>query len=509
MTINVVDLFAGPGGLGEGFSACLANQQEPAFRIVASVEKEASAHATLTLRAFFRKIRNIPEALVDYERFRRKEISRQELFRKWPAQHAEAMHEVLGRPVELGKDNHIVSERLESLKRASRGRRDDAWVVIGGPPCQAYSLVGRARNRGNACYRPEEDERNFLYREYLKVLASLQPEAFVMENVRGILSARVGEEYIFPRILEDIASPGRATGLKDQPTYDIFSLVVPGEITSFSDYLIKAEQYGIPQRRHRVILLGVRRDLDRKPRILQPKKRQTSVEDILFGLPTLRSRLSRGGDSPRRWYEEIEVLIRKTAEILRPENPSLSHRLLKNLQELSLDLPVEVTTVNYIENSFGPYCPEELKSWIAGKSRSLTGHQARGHMASDLARYFYAATFAEEYGRSPKAPDFPECLEPNHLNWRSGKFNDRFRVQLWQEPATTVTSHISKDGHYFIHPDPLQCRSLTVREAARLQTFPDDYHFEGNRTQQYVQVGNAVPPYLARQIAALVLALLH
>ena len=140
--------------------------------------------------------------------------------------------------------------------------------------------------------------------------------------------------------------------------------------------------------------------------------------------------------------------------------------------------------------------------------RAIAQHETRGHMTSDLGRYLFAAMFGSVRGYSPKAPDFPIALSPDHRNWNSGVFSDRFRVQLADAAATTVTSHISKDGHYFIHPDPMQCRSMTVREAARPQTFPDDYLFLGNRTQQYVQVGNAVPPFLARQISHLLLTVL-
>jgi DNA (cytosine-5)-methyltransferase 1 len=134
----------------------------------------------------------------------------------------------------------------------------------------------------------------------------------------------------------------------------------------------------------------------------------------------------------------------------------------------------------------------------------VCNHSSRAHIEQDLYRYLYAACFAQQYRRSPTLSEFPTELLPDHANVQTaldegGYFSDRFRVQVASRPATTITAHISKDGHYYIHPDPLQCRALTIREAARIQTFPDNYFFEGPRTAQYVQVGNAVPPLLARQ----------
>ena len=138
----------------------------------------------------------------------------------------------------------------------------------------------------------------------------------------------------------------------------------------------------------------------------------------------------------------------------------------------------------------------------------VCNHSTRSHLDTDLVRYLYAAIYAQVNGTSPKLRDFPEKLLPAHQNANeaveTGKFADRFRVHLKNEPAKTITSHISKDGHYYIHYDPTQCRSYTVREAARLQTFPDNYFFTGPRTSQYIQVGNAVPPLLANQIAEIV-----
>lgn len=174
---------------------------------------------------------------------------------------------------------------------------------------------------------------------------------------------------------------------------------------------------------------------------------------------------------------------------------------------MSYRLPIDKS--NYHQNELGN---SELNKWLKDPNLQVwLNNETRGHMDSDLKRYAYASLFGKAYERSPKGHEEFSLpgLAPNHLNWESGKFSDRFRVQLSDRPATTVTSHISKDGHYFIHPDPIQCRSLTVREAARIQTFPDNYFFQGNRTQQYHQVGNAVPPLLAYKISKIVQGVLR
>ena len=162
--------------------------------------------------------------------------------------------------------------------------------------------------------------------------------------------------------------------------------------------------------------------------------------------------------------------------------------------------------------------PEQsiLDKWYRAKlegKRVLPNHETRSHLALDLDRYLFCAAYARAYGVPARLWHMPDYLIPNHANAKNAKteqnknklkFTDRFRVQLYDSPSTTITSHIAKDGHYYIHPDVKQCRALTVREAARLQTFPDDYYFEGGRTQQYQQIGNAVPPLLAQQIASVV-----
>ena len=230
---------------------------------------------------------------------------------------------------------------------------------------------------------------------------------------------------------------------------------------------------------------------------------------MLEGVPKLRSGLSRN-DSEDAWRSAAIEAALRLAE--------LEGKLSQDVREVARrakSLASHFRSANQLPGrsadgaGIAGDCPDQLRDWLVDRRISnVPNHEARGHMPSDLARYLFAALFADVTGRSPKAGDFPKELAPSHANWSTGKFADRFRVQTRDGPSTTITSHISKDGHYFIHPDPQQIRSLTVREAARLQTFPDNYLFKGNRTEQYVQVGNAVPPLLARQIGDAVLSIL-
>jgi DNA (cytosine-5)-methyltransferase 1 len=505
--VLVIDLFAGPGGLGEGFSSCTTEDGSNPFEIAVSVEKEPSAHKTLTTRALYRKLKNNSEALKDYFAYLNGQISRQALFDRHPEQSKAAEIETLGGPKALGEDNELIHNKINKLAANHKGPK----VVIGGPPCQAYSLAGRSRNAGIKDYKAENDHRNFLYLEYLKVLSIAQPDVFVMENVRGILSAKINGEIIFPQILKDLSDPGRVTKIKGVSGYKIYSLVTEAEAPNqpqykkSSDFLIRAEQYGIPQARHRVILLGVREDIDKAPSTLNKHYNEITVEQVLADLPLLRSGFSKRKDEQRTWESVVSKNATHLQKVLsKIFDPQLTDNL--GLTPIA-GLP---RTQRQKDKTRQNKLPSHLSSWyLKHAPDSVLNHETRGHMESDLLRYAFSAAYTKlSGGTSPKAKDFPKALAPAHENWESGTHADRFRTQAANKCSTTVTSHISKDGHYFIHYDPKQCRSLTVREAARLQTFPDNYLFEGTRTQQYVQVGNAVPPYLAKQIGEIVLTLL-
>lgn len=509
--IPIIDLFAGPGGLGEGFTSVLDDDNKRVFKIALSIEKDDFAHQTLTLRSFVRQFdyNNIPD---EYYSFVRGEIKNiEDLYKLFPEQADAAKHEAWKIEVGDSAKHHLIDKRIiESLN----GEKN--FVLIGGPPCQAYSLVGRSRRQQKEGL-DEKDPRVYLYREYYRILAAHQPPVFIMENVKGILSAKVNTESVFNQIIHDLKNPydaykklqGKEDITDKRPGYKIYSLVkatdkdLYGEdIFEPRDFIIKSEEYGIPQTRHRVILLGIRNDLDITPQKLHKVHDQVTVNNVISDLPKLRSGISKGKDSAKEWRSLLEEsLITGIWDTI--EQP-IKDRIATVIQEI--DLPENDRGGLFVEgNSELNY----LRGWyLDEKLTGFPNHETRSHIKDDLYRYLFVSCFAEVKGRSPKLSDFPELLYPHHLNITSGieenKFADRFRVQLSNEPSKTVTSHISKDGHYYIHPDPAQCRSLTVREAARIQTFPDNYYFCGPRTQQYHQVGNAVPPYLAHQIGVIV-----
>lgn len=502
--VPVVDLFSGPGGLAEGFSALRTPDGQPGYRVVVSIEKDAAAHRTLLLRAFLRKFGAVYPPQY-YEFLNGLTDGEPDWSTLYPREWNEACDET--RRLELGKPEatRFLRKRVDRLCDEHGGRT----VLLGGPPCQSYSLVGRSRNAGNVCYDPDRDDRQSLYEEFVAVLGQLRPAVAVMENVKGMLSARHGGQPIFPRVMSKLENRGGSVG------YRLFALASRSDARSWDegaeprDFLLRADEYGVPQARHRVFVVCIRRDIaklfpeDWTPR-LEARTDSVSVHEIIGTMPRLRSRLSRG-DSAASW----KAAVRRAVDRVEADPPNMRHdeerRFRQSLERAratvdGADLPFRNPPGG---TTLPKRCPDDLREWLVDvRLDRLPNSETKAHKPRDLARYLFAAAYASAFRRSPKTCDFPQSLASPHASWNTGKFGDRFRVQVPDRPSTTVTSHLSKDGHYFIHPDAGQVRSLTVREAARLQTFPDNYFFHGNRTQQYVQVGNAVPPYLACQIAA-------
>lgn len=549
MKIPIIDIFAGPGGLGEGFSSLLDNDGGRIFDIRLSIEKDHNAHETLRLRSFFKQFDKNEVVPEDYYKiFKQKSWQKRKIIidelkfefkDKWEAAENEAWHYELPYPEEFNKDgekkggytpeeiserNQIIDARIEKALKVDRN-----FLLIGGPPCQAYSLVGRSRNKGIS----KDDHRVHLYKEYLRIIAKHHPAVFVMENVKGLLSSEVDGIKIFDLIKEDLRNPSQVFPEFGSPRYKIYSLTTrpssldnnQPEYNSNIDYLIKSEKYGIPQKRHRVILIGVKEDLDH-PDVYLKEKTPVSLKSVIDKLPKIRSGINRAFDkyhetnkysngSPKRLYRNLKDSDELWLDII-----SEQIRKLKKWGDIPLHGLANGPVVfkngigsEYIQHSESIAPDHPLKPWYLDPRLSgIANHESRTHLTQDLMRYMFAALYVQKHKTFPRLHDYANHhsdLIPDHANADSGKFSDRFRVQLADEPATTVTSHISKDGHYFIHYDPIQCRSLTVREAARIQTFPDNYLFCGSRTAQYHQVGNAVPPYLARQISEVVFQIFY
>ncbi|WP_430809566.1 MULTISPECIES: DNA cytosine methyltransferase [unclassified Carboxylicivirga] len=408
--MNFIDLFSGAGGLSEGFIRA-------GFSPIAHVEIDKAACNTMITRAAYHYLKknNNFQTYIDYLQ---NKITRTELYSLLPKEERES---VINLPIG-DENNKIIFDKIDSLK-------GDKTIdfIIGGPPCQAYSIVGRSRDEN----RMKGDSRNYLFKEYAKFLEYYQPKFFVFENVIGLKSAKTedGKSYL-------------------QMMLDLFK-----EKGYHAEYkVLEAKDFGVLQNRRRIILIG--------------KK-----------------------NGEEGFYPEFEKTETKVT-----------------VSEIFKDLPpLQAGTGEYYETKYAPYDGKYLyDSHIKNGLEFTTQHIARPHTEQDKGIYRLAVDKWEDGQQRLNYNDIPKEWQ-THNNKKS--FVDRFKVVAQDLPySQTVVAHICKDGHYYIHPDKTQNRSLTPREAARLQTFPDDFFFEGvsekqSRTAAYKQIGNAVPPLMAEKIA--------
>lgn len=400
---TVVDVFAGAGGLSEGF-------WKTGFEVVAHVEMDKDACETLKTRAIYHELKKA-NSLADYYSYIKGDIARDVLIEKNDLQCC--VDSVIN--AEIDKDTYGVI--LSSIRQKLKSRSLDG--IIGGPPCQAYSNIGRARDKNGMI----GDKRNHLYKYYLRFLSDLKPNFFVFENVPGIFTA--GKGKYLKAILQ---------GMKE------LGYVVP------TPRMINTAEYNIPQNRKRVIVVGWKPylNIDIEKVFEKPEYIDFNVSDFLSDLESLNAG---EGEAISRYKKPSKIL-----------------------------------------KSIG----------IRHDYNIVMDHIARPHNDQDKEIYKIAVDYLKQ-GEKLKYTNLPKRLK-THKNETS--FLDRFKVVPAKARASqTIVAHISKDGHYYIHPDDKQNRSLSVREAARLQTFPDDFKFEGSRTTMFKQIGNAVPPILSTHLA--------
>jgi DNA (cytosine-5)-methyltransferase 1 len=398
--VNFIDLFSGAGGLSEGFI-------KAGFNPIAHVEIDKHACNTLETRLVYHKLKD-ENRLNNYYDYLKGNIPREKFISSFGDEMLS--NSVLNFGIG-GDNNNIIFKKIDQI---SNGQEVD--LIIGGPPCQAYSLVGRARDKKGM----KDDPRNYLYKEYAKFLKNYRPKAFVFENVLGLISAEKGAYF------KNMKSYFKRIG------YNL-------------DYKVQhSEDFGVLQKRRRVILIGWRKDIEFTYPDFERTEHSFKVKDILTDLKKLKP----GEQNNITKYEQISTEY-------------LSQFELRN-------------GVDFV-----------------------TQHISRPHNARDLEIYKIAIKKWQKNQRL-KYPDLPEELK-THKNQKS--FLDRYKVVDANGYSHTMVAHIAKDGHHYIYPDAKQVRSLSVREAARIQSFADDFFFEGGKSAAFRQIGNAVPPLMAKEIA--------
>lgn len=404
-TLKTIDLFAGCGGLMDGF------EQTKLYRTIAAVEWEKAPCDNLRERMKTKwKYKDADSRVLRFD------IQRtEELFNGWDDK-------------EYGKSNG-----LNSLVNAVNG----IDVIIGGPPCQAYSIAGRVRDENGM----KNDYRNYLFECYIKVVNQYKPKAFVFENVPGILSAQPGERPIIEIIQEKFRENG----------YYI--------LPNLKDAIIDFTEYGIPQNRSRIIILGLNIEtygIEQCKQITESFYKEILPSYKVSKKMTVREAI---GDLPKLYPLEEEQ---------KHEGKRISH-----------SLPT-------------PYVANHIARWQSERDIGI----------------FELLTKDIETGRN--AYTSTQALK-NLYTEKTGKKSNvhKYHVLRWDEPSNLIPAHLFKDGLRHIHPDSTQLRTLTVREAARLQTFDDDYIFYGSNCDTYKMIGNAVPPKFAKVLAQAVYKILE
>lgn len=397
--VKTIDLFAGCGGLMDGF------EQSNLYTTLACVEWEKAPCDNLRKRLTDKWKYNDADS-----RVLRFDIQRtEELFNGWQ-----------------NDSNYGDSKGLDSLIGDNK-----IDLIIGGPPCQAYSIAGRIRDEHNM----KNDYRNYLFESYLKVVCRYRPKAFVFENVPGILSAKPGDRYIIEIIKEQFEQAG----------YEV--------LTNLRNAIIDFTDYGVPQNRSRIIILGL------------DKKTYPNAKELL-----------------EKFYSEIL--------------PKYKFKEKATVRQAIGDLPkLYPLTDNETQKYSHTVCQCEVKN-----------HLPRWHSQRDIEIF---RLLAEDIEQKRFQYITTESLKKLYTE-KTGKVSNvhKYHVLRWDMPSNLIPAHLYKDGLRHIHPDSTQARTITVREAARLQTFPDDYEFIGSQMDQFKMIGNAVPPLFSKKLAQAIYELL-